>query len=303
MALSDAVSGRDAALQGQRHRDAGDAERMGRARAPRRHPGELPRQRRRRHRHVSSPRSSARRSCSRGPTRGRRSRTARWSTVDLVTRIKALGAVPAMFTTYAYYNPDKFVYYGEELMKRCMAYRSLLDAGVYACAGSDFSPGPFAPLMGIQGMVTRKGWDGKTWGANQTISVSEAIAVNTYNGAWASAARRRSRDRSPPASWPTTWCWPTTRTRWTSRRSRTSRSCARSSAGACRIRRRRGQHARSSRPYPLNLQDLGPLVVGALEGRQIGGVAAIHRGHAVGVGDGQRAGQGLAGGVGDRHPV
>ena len=107
-------------------------------------------------------------------------------TDDLVKRMKALGVVPAMFTTYAYYNPDKFVYYGEELMKRCMAYRSMLDAGIYACAGSDFSPGPFAPLMGIQGMVTRKGWDGKTWGANQRISVAEAIAVNTYNGAWAS---------------------------------------------------------------------------------------------------------------------
>jgi predicted amidohydrolase YtcJ len=107
-------------------------------------------------------------------------------TDDLVKRIKALGAVPAMFTSYAYYNPDKFVYYGEELMKRCMAYRSLLDAGVMAAAGSDFSPGPFAPLMGIQGMVTRKGWDGKTWGANQRISVDEALAVNTYNGAWAS---------------------------------------------------------------------------------------------------------------------
>ena len=40
--------------------------------------------------------------------------------------------------------------------------------------------------MGIQGMVTRKGWDGKTWGANQRISVDEAIAVNTLNGAYAS---------------------------------------------------------------------------------------------------------------------
>jgi predicted amidohydrolase YtcJ len=105
---------------------------------------------------------------------------------DLVRRIKAIGAVPALFTSYAYYNPDKFVFYGEEMMKSCMAYRSLLDAGVYAAAGSDFSPGPFAPLMGIQGMVTRTGWDGKVWGANQRISVSEAIAVNTYNGAWAS---------------------------------------------------------------------------------------------------------------------
>jgi predicted amidohydrolase YtcJ len=105
---------------------------------------------------------------------------------DLVRRIKALGAVPAMFTTYAYYNSDKFPFYGAELMKRCMAYRTLLDAGVPAAAGSDFSPGPFAPLMGIQGMVTRTGWDGTSWGVNQRITVDEAIKVNTMNGAWAS---------------------------------------------------------------------------------------------------------------------
>ena len=105
---------------------------------------------------------------------------------DLVRRIKALGAIPSMFTTYAYYNSDKFVFYGEALMKRSMAYRTLLDAGVPATAGSDFSPGPFAPLMGMQGMVTRKGWDGTTWGANQRISVDDALRVNTINGAYAS---------------------------------------------------------------------------------------------------------------------
>ncbi len=103
---------------------------------------------------------------------------------DLVRRIKALGAVPAMFTTYAYYNSDKFVFYGEDLMKRSMAYRTMIDAGVTVAAGSDFSPGPFAPLMGIQGMVTRTGWDGKTWGANQRITVDEAIRVNTMSGAY-----------------------------------------------------------------------------------------------------------------------
>jgi predicted amidohydrolase YtcJ len=105
---------------------------------------------------------------------------------DLVRRMKALGAVPAMFTTYAYYNTDKFPFYGEELMKRSMAFRTLLDAGIYAAAGSDFSPGPFAPLMGIQGMVTRTGWDGTTWGANQRVTVDEAIRINTFNGAYAS---------------------------------------------------------------------------------------------------------------------
>jgi len=106
-------------------------------------------------------------------------------TDELVKRIKAIGVVPALFTSYAYYNPDKFHFYGEELMKRCMAYRTLLDAGVPAAAGSDFDPGPFSPLMGIQGMVTRTGWNGEIWGANQRITVDEALRVNTLNGAFA----------------------------------------------------------------------------------------------------------------------
>ena len=105
-------------------------------------------------------------------------------TDDLVRRIKALGAVPAAFTSYAYYNSDKFRFYGEDLMKRSMAYRTLLDAGVPVAAGSDFSPGPFDPRMAIQGMVTRTGWDGQTWGANQRITVEEALRVNTINGAY-----------------------------------------------------------------------------------------------------------------------
>jgi predicted amidohydrolase YtcJ len=103
---------------------------------------------------------------------------------DLVRRMKALNAVPALFTTYAYYNSDKFGFYGEDLMKRCMAFRTLLDAGIHVAAGSDFSPGPFDPRMAIQGMVTRTGWDGKIWGANQKISLDEAIRVNTLNGAY-----------------------------------------------------------------------------------------------------------------------
>ncbi len=104
---------------------------------------------------------------------------------DLVRRIKAIGVVPALFTSYAYYNTDKFHFYGEDLMKRCMAYRTLLDAGIPAAAGSDFSPGPFAPLMGIQGMVTRTGWNAEVWGVNQRITVDEALRVNTINGAYA----------------------------------------------------------------------------------------------------------------------
>jgi len=38
---------------------------------------------------------------------------------------------------------NKFPFYGEELMKRCMAFRTMLNAGIRAAAGSDFSPGPW----------------------------------------------------------------------------------------------------------------------------------------------------------------
>lgn len=34
--------------------------------------------------------------------------------------------------------------------------------------------------------MTRTGWNGETWGANQRISVAEALRVNTINGAYAS---------------------------------------------------------------------------------------------------------------------
>ena len=105
---------------------------------------------------------------------------------ELVARIKALGVVPALFTSYAYYNADKFHFYGAEMMEHLMAYRTLLDAGVPVCAGSDFPPGPFAPLMGLQGMVTRKGWNGEIWGPSQKITVMEGLKVLTTNGAYAS---------------------------------------------------------------------------------------------------------------------
>jgi predicted amidohydrolase YtcJ len=38
--------------------------------------------------------------------------------------------------------------------------------------------------MAIQGMVTRTGWNGETWGANQKVSVAEAIRCSTLHGAY-----------------------------------------------------------------------------------------------------------------------
>jgi hypothetical protein len=102
----------------------------------------------------------------------------------LVRRMKALNVVPSLFSTYPYYNSDKFHFYGQAMMQNMIAFRTLLDAGIVAAAGSDFGPGPFSPLMAIQAMVTRTGWNGETWGASQKITLDEAIKVNSWNGAY-----------------------------------------------------------------------------------------------------------------------
>jgi predicted amidohydrolase YtcJ len=103
----------------------------------------------------------------------------------LIRRMKAVDLVPSLFSSYAYYNSDKFHFYGEDYMKNAMAYRTFEDAGLHASTGSDFgTPEPFAPLMSMQGMVTRKGFNGEVWGANQKLTVDQAIKASSSNGAY-----------------------------------------------------------------------------------------------------------------------
>lgn len=105
---------------------------------------------------------------------------------SLVSRIKALGAIPTPFSTYVYWHGEKMKYYGEERLKSMFALRSFLDAGVKATQASDYPPGPYEPLMAIQSSVTRTDYTGKTWGANQKVTVEEAIKIGTMHGAYAS---------------------------------------------------------------------------------------------------------------------
>lgn len=105
---------------------------------------------------------------------------------DLLQRIKATGTIPTPFYTYAHYHGNKWVDYGPEKMRSMFAHRSFLDYGIPVAPASDFTPGPFEPMMALQSMVTRKDMQGRTWGENQRISVREALRVCTLNGAYAS---------------------------------------------------------------------------------------------------------------------
>jgi predicted amidohydrolase YtcJ len=105
---------------------------------------------------------------------------------DLLARIKAAGVVPAPFYTYAHYHGNKWVDYGEEKMESMFAHKSFLDAGIPVAPASDYTPGPYEPMMAIQSMVTRKDVRGRVWGPSQRISVTDAMRICTVHGAYAS---------------------------------------------------------------------------------------------------------------------
>ena len=126
------------------------------------------------------------------PRRDPRFRLEHCTMIDdtLVARIKALGAIPTPFSTYAYYHGEKMREYGAERLDRMFALRSFLDAGIRPTQASDYPPGPFEPMMALQSEVTRTDMKGTTWGPKQRITVEEAIRVGTLNGAYASYEER-----------------------------------------------------------------------------------------------------------------
>jgi len=105
---------------------------------------------------------------------------------NLIQRMKSLGVIPTPFSTYVYYHGEKMKAYGEERLKNMFALRSFLNAGIRPTQASDYPPGPFEPMMALQSSVTRTDIKGNVWGANQKVTVEEAIKIGTINGAYAS---------------------------------------------------------------------------------------------------------------------
>ena len=105
---------------------------------------------------------------------------------SLLERIAAGGYIPTPFWTYVYYHGDKWAEYGAEKMQMMFPHRSFLDHGIRVAGASDYTPGPYEPMMAIQSMVTRTDYADRDWGPRQKITVDEALRVGTINGAYAS---------------------------------------------------------------------------------------------------------------------
>lgn len=106
----------------------------------------------------------------------------------LIGRIKALNAIPVPFAGYVYFHGDVMHFYGGKRLEHMFAMRDLIDAGVPVPSSSDFMASPIDPPMWLQSEVTRTDPKGRVWGANQRISVAEAIRCGTLNGAYAEYA-------------------------------------------------------------------------------------------------------------------
>jgi predicted amidohydrolase YtcJ len=107
-------------------------------------------------------------------------------TPELVRRIKDAGVIPLPFAGYVFFHAEKMHFYGEERLRHMFAMRDFLDAGIKAAPGSDYTASPAEPMLWLRSEVTRTDATGHTWGANQRISMEEAIRCSTVHGAYAS---------------------------------------------------------------------------------------------------------------------
>jgi len=120
------------------------------------------------------------------PDRRHRIEHCTYVTPSLVQRIKDTGSIPTPFWTYVYYHGEKWAAYDDEKMRSFFAHRWFLDAGIRVPGASDYSPGPFDPMMALQSLVTRTDSQGRAWGVNQRVTIAEALRIGTINGAYAS---------------------------------------------------------------------------------------------------------------------
>jgi predicted amidohydrolase YtcJ len=109
----------------------------------------------------------------------------------LLDRIQRLGVIPIPGTTFLHdMRPVYLKNLGQERVRYAYAMRTFADRGIIAAASSDAPVSTQNPMLGIQTMVTRKDRLGDEIFPEERVSLKEAIAAYSRNGAYASFAER-----------------------------------------------------------------------------------------------------------------
>ena len=105
-------------------------------------------------------------------------------TLPLLERAKKAGVI-YVFHSYIWEHGRLFLAFGPEArINMIHPYRTALDMGVLVASHSDATVATAHPVLRIQSMVTRQSHCGLVIGANQRVSVEEAIKVWTQDGAF-----------------------------------------------------------------------------------------------------------------------
>ena len=104
---------------------------------------------------------------------------------SILKRTKELGVVLAPHS-YVYEHGDKMEEYGEARWGMMHANRSALELGIPVAGNSDHPVSAADPMLRIQSLVTRTSAEGKVYGAEQRLTVEQAIQVFTLGSAYAS---------------------------------------------------------------------------------------------------------------------
>jgi predicted amidohydrolase YtcJ len=102
---------------------------------------------------------------------------------SLLQRMRALQAIPVPFSGYIYFHGDVMHFYGEARTQHMFPMRDFLNYGLLPPDSSDYTASPSDPMMWLRSQVTRTDMKGNVWGANQKLTVGEAIRCGTINGA------------------------------------------------------------------------------------------------------------------------
>lgn len=105
-------------------------------------------------------------------------------TPALLERARKAGVI-LVFHSYMWEHGNKLAAYAPKRLSLMHPYRTAMDMGIRVAGHSDSTVSAADPLLRIQDMVTRLGYDGQPYGIEQRVTVDEAVRVWTLDGAYA----------------------------------------------------------------------------------------------------------------------
>lgn len=107
--------------------------------------------------------------------------------LDLVHRIKRVGAIPIPGTSFLYYFNSAYIQnLGWDRIRYAYGMNTFYEHGIIAAASTDAPVVNTNPAIGLQTMMTRKSEEGDVVWAEEAVPLGEALRAYTYNGAYAS---------------------------------------------------------------------------------------------------------------------